>query len=86
DADPAAYFKKMDKVKKAIGTQYLMMVNEQCLWGNSGKNQMLNVISEIIKAEYERSDLSNIFSSTFLRVLNKARGDGSQQMMRFRPF
>lgn len=86
DADPTAYFKKMDKVKKAIGTQYLMMVNEQCLWGNSGKNQMLNVISEIIKAEYERSDLSNIFSSTFLRVLNKARGDSSQQMMRFRPF
>lgn len=86
DADPAAYFKKMDEVKEAIGTQYLMMVNEQCLWGDSGKNQMLKVISEIIKAEYERSDLSNIFSSTFLRVLNKARGDGSQQMMRFMPF
>ena len=75
DADPSAYFKKLDAIKEAIGTQYVMMANEPCLWKEEGKDLMLKVITEIIKGKYERSDLSNIFSRTFLRVLNKARGN-----------
>ncbi|UCE42834.1 MAG: M20/M25/M40 family metallo-hydrolase [Candidatus Aminicenantes bacterium] len=74
DTDPAAYFKKIDAIKEAIGSQYVMMVNEPCFWKDEGKNLMLKVITEIIKGKYERADLSNIFSRTFLRVLNEARG------------
>jgi len=84
--DPVAYFSKLDEFKKAVGTEYLMMVNEPCLWGKAGKDQMLKVISEIIKAKYERTDRSNIYSSTFLRVLEKARGEGSSQVVPFMPF
>lgn len=75
EMDPAAYMKKIEDVKEAIGTQFLTMVNEDCLWKDEGKGQMLKVISEILKVKYERADTSNIFSSTFLRVLRKARGE-----------
>ncbi|NQT80286.1 MAG: M20/M25/M40 family metallo-hydrolase [Candidatus Aminicenantes bacterium] len=84
--DPVAYFKKLDEAKEAIGNQNLMVVNELCLWGSSGKDQMLKVISEMIKAKYERMDFSNIFSSTFMRVLRKARGEQTSSSMAFRPF
>jgi len=84
--ESSSYFKKLDEVKKAVGTDYLMMVNEQCLWKAEGKEQMLKVISEIIKAEYERPDVPNIFSSTFLRVLGKARGEEESRVFAYRPF
>jgi hypothetical protein len=84
--DPTAYFKKLDEFKKAVGTEYLMMVNEPCLWGKAGKDPMLKVITEIVKAKYERTDRSNIFSSTFLRVLREARGEGPSQVVPYIPF
>ena len=84
--DTAAYFKKLDEAKKAIGARYLMFVNEQCLWSKKGKSQLLNVISEMLKAKYKRGDFSSIFSSTFLRVLNRARGGGTTSAMAFRSF
>lgn len=86
--DSSSYFKKLDEVKNAIGTDYLMMVNEQCLWGEKGKEQVLGVISEIIKAKYKRPgpDVPNLFSSTFLRVLDKARGERGPQVFAYRPF
>jgi len=86
EEDPAAYFKRLDEAKKAIGTEHLMMVNEPCLWGGDGKKQMLKVISEMIKEKYERMDFSNLFSSTFFRVLNKARGEEASRTFAFRPF
>jgi microsomal dipeptidase-like Zn-dependent dipeptidase len=86
DVDPVAYFNKLDEFKKAVGTEYLMMVNEPCLWEKAGKDQMLKVITEIIKAKYDRTDRSNIYSSTFLRVLGKARGEGSSSGAPSMPF
>lgn len=86
EEDPASYFLKLDEAKKAIGTEYLMMINELCLWEGAGKDQMLKVITEIIKAKYERSDISNPFSATFLRVLEKARGEERSMAFRFMPF
>jgi len=80
DEEPAAYVRKLDEAKEAIGTSCLMIVNENCLWGTAGKEQMLKVISEMLKEEekYERGDFSNLFSSTLLRVLRMARGGGAQ--------
>jgi hypothetical protein len=86
DEDPAAYFKKLEEAKKAIGSRYLMIVNENCLWGTAGKNQMLGVISEMIKAEYERMDYSSLFNSTFIRVLRSARGGGATPTFAYMPF
>jgi microsomal dipeptidase-like Zn-dependent dipeptidase len=85
DVDPVAYFNKLDEFKKAVGTEYLMMVNEPCLWGKAGKDQMLKVITEIIKAKYDRTDRSNIYSSSLLRVLGKARGESSR-VVPYMPF
>jgi hypothetical protein len=84
--DPVSYFKKLDEFKEAVGTEYLMMVNEPCLWGKAGKDPMLKVVAEIVKAKYGRSDRSNIFSSTFLRVLREARGEGPSQVVPYIPF
>ncbi|NIM59506.1 MAG: M28 family peptidase [Candidatus Aminicenantes bacterium] len=86
EVDPVAYFNKLDEFKKAVGTEYLMMVNEPYLWGKAGKDPMLKIITEIIKAKYERTDRSNIFSSTFLRVLEKARGEETSQAVPYMPF
>ncbi len=76
DEDAASYVNKVKAVKEAIGTQYVMMVNEQCLWGSPGKTQMLDMISELLKVELGRGGLPNIFSGTFFRVLNSARTSG----------
>jgi hypothetical protein len=72
DEDPAAYFKKLNDAKEAIGSRYLMIVNENCLWGTAGKDQMLKVISEMLKEKYERMDFFYLFSSTFTSVLRRA--------------
>jgi microsomal dipeptidase-like Zn-dependent dipeptidase len=84
--DPSSYFKKIDEVKSAIGTDYLMIVNQQCLWGKEGKEQLLRVISEIIKAGYKRPDVPNIFSSAFLRVLEKTKGKKDSPVFVHPPF
>jgi len=86
DEDPVAYFKKLDEAKKAIGSEHLVFVNELCLWGNAGKEQMLKVFSEIIKAKYRRPDVPNIFTFTFLRVLREARGEEASRPFAFIPF
>ena len=80
DEEPADYVRKLEEAKEAIGSRCLMIVNENCLWGTAGKDQMLKVISEMLKEEekYERGDFSNLFSSTLQRVLRMARGGGAQ--------
>ncbi|MFB0566005.1 MAG: M28 family peptidase [Candidatus Aminicenantaceae bacterium] len=86
EEEAGVYFKKLDEVKKAIGTEHLLIVNEECLWEKKGKEHMLQVIAEILKAEYERQNISNIFSSTFLRVLRNNRGEESPSPFAFIPF
>ncbi len=81
--DAISYLGKMDAAKKAIGTEYLSIVSENCLWESAGKEQMLNVISELLQAKYEREELSALFSGTFMRALRRARGE---EAPRFPPY
>ncbi len=85
-AAAAEYFEILNKAKEAVGTEHLMIVNEDCVWKDAGKGQMLDVIYEIIKAEYEREDFRNVISRTFLRVLTAARADKTSQASARRPF
>ncbi|MFQ6039140.1 MAG: membrane dipeptidase, partial [Candidatus Aminicenantales bacterium] len=86
EEEPAVYFKKLDALKEAVESSRVMVVNEQCLWSEKGKMQFLSLFSEIIKAKYERSDLSNIFSGTFLRLLRAVRDEGGRQVVPYIPF
>ncbi len=86
DEDPAAYFKKLEEGKKVIGSRNLMIVNENCLWGPAGKDQMLKLISEMIEKKYERMDYSSLFNSTFIRILRSARGGDAASTITYRPF
>jgi hypothetical protein len=86
DEDASSYFKKLDEAKKVIGAENLAIINERCLWEKGGKDQMLEVISEILKTKYEPEEISNLFSGTFLRVLSKARPEESSRPIAFRPF
>lgn len=70
--DAAAYIQKIDEIKKAIGSEYVSIINENCLWENAGKEQMLNVTAGLLKVKYETGDLANLFSGSFLRALNGA--------------
>lgn len=72
---PSAYFQKLDEAKKALGSDHLLMVNERCIWEEEGRQQMLNVVSEILKAHYQGSEIAGLFSETFLRVLREVRGE-----------
>ncbi len=86
DEDAASYFKKIDEAKKAAGTEYLSIVTENCLWSNAGKEQMVKLIGELLKAKYENEDLANLFSGTFMRVLSKARIEEAARPPAFMPF
>lgn len=76
DEDAVSFVKKIGEAKMAIGADYFTIVNENCLWQPAGKEQMLNVIAEAIKAQYPVVELVNLFSEAFLRVLNLARKSG----------
>ena len=75
EEDAASYIKKLEEGKKAVGTEYLSIISENCLWEKAGKQQMLNVIAELLKAKYENEDLANLFSGAFMRALNRARAE-----------
>jgi len=75
EENAASYVKKIDEARKAVGTEYLSIVNENCLWESAGKDQMLNVIAELLKAKYEIEELANLFSGTFMRALTRARAE-----------
>ncbi|MFQ6109345.1 MAG: hypothetical protein ACE5L7_07310, partial [Candidatus Aminicenantales bacterium] len=83
---PSAYFKRLDEAKESLSTDHLLIVNEQCLWREQGREQMLGVISEILKAKYERTEISNLFSESFLRILKEVRREGEQAPVAFIPF
>ena len=68
-----SYFQKLDKAMEMIGPEHLSVINEGCLWGEEGKEQMFGLISEVLNANYGRVGIMKIFSSTFLRVLDEAR-------------
>ena len=85
ETDPAAYFEKLEAAKKELGSRHLMLVNDVCYWGDDGQSLLLDVIAKMLKAKYESSDLRNIFSQTFIRVIQAVRGDTGQMMM-YRPF
>ena len=80
------YFQKVEKLKESIGTKYVMIVNEECVRQEQGKMAMLDVVAKVAEAEYERDDFANIFSGTFLRVLDEARDVGPKPPPSGRPF
>ena len=73
DEDAASFVKKIEEAKKAIGGDYFTIINENCLWQAAGKDQMLNVIAELLKAKYPTDELASLFSGAFLRALSQAR-------------
>jgi len=83
---PLEFFEKLDKAKSLLGSEFLFISNEKCLWNEEGKKRMLALISELLKAGYSREDFSNLFSETFLRVLREARGEAQPERMPFIPF
>ena len=76
DDNAQVYFQKLDQVKKAVSSEHLMIVNKECIWGKEGKNHLLRLITEILKANYDRRDIENLFSETFFRLLREKRGEG----------
>lgn len=84
--DAVAYFNQLDQVKKEIGSDHLMIVNDICFWGEKGQSLLQDVISQLIKAKYESSDMRNIFSGTFRRVVQAVRGERGSMTMMYRPF
>jgi hypothetical protein len=79
DEDGAAYFKRLDEAKKALGPASLAIVNENCLWDQAAKDQYYKLLGEMFKAKYENADLTQLFSGSFISVLNRVKTDSSAQ-------
>jgi len=79
DEDGAAYFKRLDEAKKAVGAPTLAIVNKNSLWGKAAKDQYYKMLSEMFKAKYENMDFSMLFSGSFMSVLNRARTEATGQ-------
>jgi hypothetical protein len=77
DESAAAYFSKLNAVRKGAGSDRLAIVTENCLWSPAGKDQMVKLIGEMLKAGYENDDLAPLFSGNFMRALSQARGQAS---------
>ena len=73
DSDLSGFLDMLEQAVKTMGFENIALVNEFCLWKDSGKNRMLEILSGIIQAEYERRDFSNLFSGTFFRLLQEVR-------------
>jgi len=86
ETNPASYFEQLEVAKKEIGSEHLMLVNDICFWGEKGQTLLQDVIAKLIKAKYESSDLRNLFSQTFIRVVREVRGQGGSTMTMYRPF
>lgn len=78
DDPPTAYFLKLDAARKAIGSDHLMIVNEESLLEKPVQENVLRVLTEILNARYEWLDIVQPFSRTFLRIVDKARGEPSR--------
>jgi hypothetical protein len=84
--DAAAYFKKLEEAKTVAGTESLLIVNEECLCKEPARAQILKVISEMLKAKYSANDMTNLFSGTFFRLLDKVKGTPPEPAPAIRPF
>jgi hypothetical protein len=74
DEAPAVYVKKLVELKDALGAESIAFANEPCLWDSKTKEDLLEVFSEIAKADINRRELTNIFSGNLLRIMDRARG------------
>jgi hypothetical protein len=83
DENSADYFKRLDEAKASLGGENLSIVTENCLWSKAGKEQMVGLIGEMLKAKYENEDLANLISGSFLRVLDRVRTPGSGPSLPF---
>jgi len=68
----AAFVKRLDEAKRALGSEFVAIVNRGCLWEKAGKDEMLDVIAELLKLKYETGDMANLFSGSLQRALARA--------------
>jgi len=73
DETASAYFTRLDAAKKAIGAEYVAIVADNSLWLAPGREQMLALMADMLKAGYSLEDLANLTSGSFMRALNRAR-------------
>jgi len=69
----AAYFGRLDAATKAVGSEYVSIVAEESLWQAPARAQMLDVISEMLKAGYQLDAVASVTSGAFMRSLARAR-------------
>jgi hypothetical protein len=74
DEEPAVYVKKLAELKDNLGTRSVVFVNEACLWNKSTKEDLLKIFTEIARGDFDRRDLTNIFSGNLMRIMDAVRG------------
>jgi hypothetical protein len=75
NADPWEYVKILDKAIQKVGTSSLMIVPEASIMEKTGKNQLLRLMSAILKSGHKGIDVYNLFSGTLFRILSKVKGE-----------
>jgi hypothetical protein len=57
-----------------LGAQSIVFVNDACLWDRTTKEDLLKVFAQVAKADFERRELTDIFSGNLMRIMDAARG------------
>jgi hypothetical protein len=72
--DSAVYVRKLSELKDVLGAQSIVFVNDACLWDKTTKEDLLKVFAEVAKADFDRRELTDIFSGNLMRIMDSARG------------
>ena len=69
----AGYPENLLEAQNDLGSEHLMVVLNQNTWEDKGKEQMRMILSHLLKSGQEWPDLLNVFSGSFLSLLDHAR-------------
>lgn len=75
----AAYIERLEKLKEALGARSVVFVSEACLWSDETKSELFKIFAEIAETEFDRRELTDIFSGNLMRIMDEARGIQSQE-------
>jgi len=70
---PESFLERMKKALGDMGIDHLAIVNQDSLWEETGRKQMLELISGLLENHYHRVDILKLTSSNFLRVLDEIK-------------
>jgi microsomal dipeptidase-like Zn-dependent dipeptidase len=69
----SSYYKKLNEARTLLGGDHVSIIVEENIWDEAAKKSVLEVLSNMLKANEEWQDLVNLWSLNFLKYLDRTR-------------